>query len=296
MQNRETNSAANFPQSSTENRSFAIVPQVPAPDNPPWNSLAAIGIWVASIIFIAVIPAVFLIPYLAKQHLNFANQEAVKNFALTDPTAVLIQIISIIPAHILTLVLAWLVVTNLRKYSLRQTLGFEWNGFKIWHSIVIVIFFLLLAFALTKIFGQSDNDFQKMMNSSRFVVFPVAFMAVFTAPIVEEVIYRGILYSALQRKVGVWFAVIIVTLLFGLVHVPQYSKNFSPDFSALIPLFLLSLTLTLIRVRTKNLLPCIVLHTMFNFAGSIALILEPYLREQVQKTSDPVGLIFHLIK
>ncbi|MGI8469952.1 MAG: CPBP family intramembrane glutamic endopeptidase [Pyrinomonadaceae bacterium] len=135
-----------------------------------------------------------------------------------------------------------------------------------------------------------------MLESSRIVVFPIAFMAIFTAPLVEEVIYRGILYSSLQRKVGIVYAVIIVTLLFGLVHVPQYSKNFSPDFSALIPLFLLSLTLTLIRVRTKNLLPCIVLHTIFNTVGSLSIILEPYLRNLSEPNQTPTAFIFHLFK
>ena len=53
-------------------------------------------------------------------------------------------------------------------------------------------------------------------------LYTVAFLAVFTAPFVEEVIYRGILYSALQRTTGTVLAVVIVTLLFAAVHVPQY--------------------------------------------------------------------------
>ncbi|MGI8469951.1 MAG: hypothetical protein ACR2N3_16040 [Pyrinomonadaceae bacterium] len=88
VQNYETESAANLPQPSTENQPSLSVPQIPSPDNPPWNNWAAIGTWIASIIFIAVLPLAFLLPYLSKQHLDFTNQEAVKNFALTDPTAV----------------------------------------------------------------------------------------------------------------------------------------------------------------------------------------------------------------
>jgi membrane protease YdiL (CAAX protease family) len=54
-------------------------------------------------------------------------------------------------------------------------------------------------------------------------------MATFTAPIVEEVIYRGILYSAFQRARGSGVAIAAVTLLFALVHVPQYYPSFSHD-------------------------------------------------------------------
>src|SRR5687767_9796409 len=96
---------------------------------------------------------------------------------------------------------------------------------------------------------------------------------------VEEVVYRGLLYSAFQRTFGKFLAVIFVTSLFTLVHVPQYW----PNFATIIALLLLSLTLTLIRVWTGSLLPCIVLHTIFNGINSTLLLAEPYL-----KTLEPV--------
>src|SRR6478609_4855946 len=107
-----------------------------------------------------------------------------------------------------------------------------------------------------------------MLASSRVVVFLVAFMATFTAPIVEEVVYRGILYSAFQRARGPVLATVAVTLLFASVHVPQYY----PSYSTIGLLVLLGLILTLIRARTNNLLPCIVLHTIFNGLQSVLLI------------------------
>jgi membrane protease YdiL (CAAX protease family) len=112
-------------------------------------------------------------------------------------------------------------------------------------------------------------------------------MATFTAPIVEEVVYRGLVYSALQRTMGVWPAVVTVTLLFALVHLPQYW----PSHSTMFLLLLLSLILTLVRVKTGSLLPCIVLHTIFNGIQSTLLILEPYLPKVNPETTDAVTLI-----
>jgi membrane protease YdiL (CAAX protease family) len=126
---------------------------------------------------------------------------------------------------------------------------------------------------LTSYFGETDNELLRILRSSRTAVILVAILATFTAPIVEEVVYRGVLYSALQRTVGVWMAVFLVTLLFAIVHVPQYL----PDYVAISMICLLSLILTLVRVWTKNLLPCIVLHFVFNGIQSVILILEPYL-------------------
>jgi membrane protease YdiL (CAAX protease family) len=110
-------------------------------------------------------------------------------------------------------------------------------------------------------------------------------MATFTAPIVEEVIYRGILYSAFQRALGSGIAIAAVTLLFALVHVPQYY----PSYSTIGLLVLLSLILTLIRARTNNLWPCIVLHTIFNGFQSVLLILEPYMKSPDQSLEQTVS-------
>jgi membrane protease YdiL (CAAX protease family) len=124
-------------------------------------------------------------------------------------------------------------------------------------------------------FRSKENDFQQMLQSSRAAVYLVAFFATFTAPLVEEVVYRGVLYSAFQRRLGQDFRRVLVTVLFAAVHVPQYSKNFDPDYGTIFTLLIVSLILTLIRVRAKSLLPCIVLHTIFNGAQSVLLILEP---------------------
>ena len=85
---------------------------------------------------------------------------------------------------------------------------------------------------------------------------------------VEEVIYRGVLYSALKRSVGTGLTVAIVTLLFAGIHYPQYWG--SPG--SIILITLLSLTLTLTRSISGNLLPCVLLHFLFNGLQSVAII------------------------
>jgi membrane protease YdiL (CAAX protease family) len=73
------------------------------------------------------------------------------------------------------------------------------------------------------------------------------------------------------------------------VHVPQYY----PSYSTIFLLTVLSLTLTSIRVKTNNLLPCVVLHTLFNGLQSVFLIAEPAMKSQV---TDGAHAFFHLIK
>ena len=289
---------------------------VPSPDDPSWNAFEAIAIWIFSVLLILIVPTLFLLPYLALQNPPITESSQIVEFAKSDPTSILLQIIAILPAHILTLLIAWLLVTRVRRYPFRQTLGWESGGFKWWHYIVILVAFFAIAAVVSTFFPEKENDLIRMLRSSRSVVYVVAFVATFTAPVVEEVVYRGILYSAFQRtfktpirpllgnnhffqrvkglfvRINLWtgierllfiveriqmkyaiqFAILFVTLIFALVHVPQYY----PSYSTIFLLTLLSLTLTAVRVKSGNLLPCIILHTLFNGVQSVLLIIEPY--------------------
>lgn len=267
----------------------------PTPDNPPWNGWTAFGVWLASILFIVVFPNLFLFPYVARQNIDLTDQVKLLEFVKGDTTAIILQLAAVLPAHLFTLILAWFVVTRFNRFSFKQTLGWSWNGVKIWHLIALSFLCYGVGLILISAFGQKENDFQQILQSSRSAVYLVAFFATFTAPLVEEVVYRGVMYSAFQRRFGQILAVFLVTILFAAVHVPQYSKNFDPDYGTILTLCIVSLILTLLRVKTKNLLPCIVLHTIFNGIQSILLILEPYLKNLAAQYQIETAKAFHFI-
>lgn len=262
----------------------------PSPNNPPWGVLGAVGVWIASVFFILIIPTLFLLPYLATLDPPIAEAEQIVEFAKNDPVSVFLQILAVIPAHVLTLVLAWLLVTQARKYSFRKMLGWQTGGIGMWLSYIpIMVGFFFVAYIVNIFIPEQDNDLLRVLRSSRSAIYIVAFVATFTAPLVEEVVYRGVLYSAFQRKIGVPAAFIVVTFLFALVHVPQYW----PSFSTIFLLALLSVTLTAIRVKTNNLLPCVILHTLFNGLQSVILIMEPNLKTvEVQEQTAAFLRIF----
>lgn len=244
----------------------------PDPNNPPWGALEAFGVWVASVLFVLLLPAFIVLPHLLSLDADF---EQFGELAKNDPTSIFLQILGVIPAHIATLVLAWLVVTRAKKFSFREMLGWNGGGLSMWLLYpAILIAFFLLAYVVNLIYPEQENEMLRILRSSRSVVYIVAFVATFTAPFVEEVVYRGLLFSAFQRWFGVGGAFIFVTLLFSVVHWPQYW----PSYSTIFLLTLLSLTLTAVRLKTANLLPCVILHTLFNGFQSVILILEPYLK------------------
>jgi membrane protease YdiL (CAAX protease family) len=274
-----------------------ITPTVITPNNPPWGGWAAIGIWFLSVLLIFVVPSLFLIPYLFAKGLDLHDRQLLLDFMFNDPTAVVLQLAPVILVHLLTLAAAWAVVTKANRYRFRDTLGWQLNGFRLWHAAALTAVFYVVGVLLTLAFGHVENEFDKLIAGSRVAVYFVIFLAVVTAPLVEEVVYRGLLYSAFQRTFGVTASVIVVTLLFTLVHVPQYSQNNVPDIASIVTLLLLSLTLTIVRVATGNLLPCIILHTFFNGVQSIFLLLEPYVKTLAPTSNpDPTGFVWHILK
>ncbi|HEX6279674.1 MAG TPA: CPBP family intramembrane glutamic endopeptidase [Pyrinomonadaceae bacterium] len=215
-----------------------------------------------------------MLPYIAISLGGRAiDQAQIGEIATKDPTAILIQMLAILPVHLITLLIGWLVVTNFRRFPFRETLGWKSGGMSWWHHVLVLAGFLGVMVVVGSIMPEQENDLLRIIRSSKWALYTVAFFAVFTAPLVEEVVYRGILYSAFQRSIGTFGAIAMVTFLFAIVHVPQYY----PSVSTILLLTLLSLILTLVRVFTGNLLPCIILHTIFNGFQSALLIAEPHL-------------------
>ncbi len=248
-----------------------------SPNDPPWNSIVAFLFWIFSVLMITIVPVLFLLPYLGPEGFRKPDSKAFENSLYSDPTAVLVALGGTFGAHVITLIAAWFVVTRLNKYSFREMLGWKWGGFKIWHGVLIFAAVYGVAIGLNQLIGSQDNDMLKILRSSRGAVIAVAIIATLSAPLVEEIVYRGILYSAFQRTFNVPIAVSAVTLIFALVHVAQYY----PDYGTILAILLLSLILTMIRAKTDNLLPCILFHFVFNGFQSVLLILQPYLPDAV---------------
>lgn len=262
----------------------------PEPDhlanNPPWTLLAAVLTWIASVVLLF-LPQIFAIPYVA---MHYRNGPPTAEVLMADKTLVFILIAGVLPVHIITLAIVWAIATRLGKFSVAQTLGLKWSpDFRLAHSIGLAVILYGVAFLLTLAFGGQGTALDRLVESSRAAALMIAFLAVATAPIVEESIYRGILYPAIARVSGAKVAVILVTLLFAIPHVPQYW----PNIAVIVSITLLSVALTVLRAWTGRLLPCIAVHFVFNGIQSVIIVAEPYLRTAIEhwRPVRPNGLL-----
>jgi hypothetical protein len=86
-----------------------------------------------------------------------------------------------------------------------------------------------------------------------------AILVTVIAPVAEEFLFRGYIFTALRGWLGVWGAALLTGLLFGAIHLdPDRQVGF------LVPLAFFGFVLCIIYYRTGSLLPCIALHSLNN--------------------------------
>ncbi len=261
----------------------------PDPDDPAWGVGSALFVWIASIILIVVMPLLFLLPYAASKGLHMGDPNYVKalaELALGDKTGVLLQVLALLPSHLLTFVLIWALVTRFGRQSFFAAVGWGWSGrFRFWRCVALGLGLFIVGSTLAWLLGSAKpTQLEQIINSSLAARYSISILAVGTAPFVEEFMYRGVLYAPLQKLAGAPTAVVLVLALFTIIHVPQYW----PNVGVLAAVALLSVALTLVRAYTHRLLPCIVIHLVFNGIQAVLLIAEPY-AQKILPGSEPVN-------
>lgn len=90
-----------------------------------------------------------------------------------------------------------------------------------------------------------------------------ALLAVVIAPVVEETFFRGMLYTALRSRIGVWASAVASATFFAAIH-PTLPAGF-------LPILALGVVLAVLRERTGSLIPSMVCHGLNN-AVALALV------------------------
>ena len=169
----------------------------------------------------------------------------------------------------------WLI--KKRKTS-RQEVGLNvlprWIDF-LWTPAGMIIYLILtsLVTALaTYLLPFIDYNQAQETGYSQIATRPEYFLAfislVIIAPIAEEVLFRGYLLAKLKKYAPVWLAVLLTSLLFGIVH---FQWNVGID------VFVLSLVLCFLRLVSGSLWPSIMLHMLKNGIAFYFLFVNPAL-------------------
>jgi membrane protease YdiL (CAAX protease family) len=140
-------------------------------------------------------------------------------------------------------------------------------------AVVLGVGVLLIGGFMTHLLAHGQPVHQDVSVLARGV--PVgmrvllALLVVCVAPVVEELVFRGVLLSGLARRMHVGWAVLVSAVIFGCVHLPDFRFAWYP-----VPaLILVGLVAGWLRIRTRSLWPSITLHATNNLVAAIAWLL-----------------------
>jgi membrane protease YdiL (CAAX protease family) len=100
---------------------------------------------------------------------------------------------------------------------------------------------------------------EQLLNS-RTACYAIGAFAVAVAPVVEEVVFRGLLFAILERTVGMRFAVVTTAILFAGLHIPEYWHAWNH----MLMILAVGMIFSLARGMTGSLAPSIILHIGYN--------------------------------
>ncbi|HKX23854.1 MAG TPA: type II CAAX endopeptidase family protein [Candidatus Saccharimonadales bacterium] len=172
--------------------------------------------------------------------------------------------------QLITLLVLWLVIVKLYRSKL-TTIGLgKLNPGLLGWSVLAFPVYLILSTALSSIFAAvfnidlSEHQDIGYTDPNGYELALIFVALVVLAPLVEEILFRGFLFTAFRRTFGFWLGAIGVSLLFAVAH---GQANVGID------VFVLSMFLCYLREKTDSLWPAVALHALKNLVAFIVLFI-----------------------
>ncbi|HRH98667.1 MAG TPA: type II CAAX endopeptidase family protein [Prosthecobacter sp.] len=134
--------------------------------------------------------------------------------------------------------------------------------------LLIQAFAHIYAWTFERVMGrelESQLVAKLMRTDSLDGLFSIVLAGGIFVPLLEEVVFRGMLQDWVARRLPAGWCVLLVSSLFGLLHGIEMA----------IPIALFGVLLSLLRIRYRSLWPAIALHALNNSVLIIALYLDP---------------------
>lgn len=169
-----------------------------------------------------------------------------------------------------TVWLAW----PLFKSEYKQESSKKENAKKIALTYIMMYLTVLVVNPILMYLTQSDQSQNQSLIVESMKIDPwfVILSAVIMAPLVEEIVFRGVFYRKIRNANRYVIAIVMSALTFGLMHVLQsiLEQNFM-DLPFIIVYVILGLFFTKVYEETGKLSSTIILHFINNVIGILAI-------------------------
>jgi len=137
--------------------------------------------------------------------------------------------------------------------------------------LVLVGAALALAVRLAPaVFPEKETFPLQELFNTRAAMVALAGFAILVAPLMEELLFRGVLFAFFEHQVGLRFAVVGTALLFAGLHIPEYWGAWNHIFL----LTLVGFAFSLARGLTGSVVPSVILHLAYNTSIVLGMFVE----------------------
>lgn len=162
--------------------------------------------------------------------------------------------------YCLGLILVYLLLHYVYKVRITEVFDLKLHQFPLILKVcsILAVLHILDTLGTRKSLPSAISDI-KLLDTRSIILF--SFIAIIVAPIVEEVIFRGLLYSPLYRKTGRYPAIILSSLIWTYGH----SLEIYPNITIFgFGIFIIGIILAWLYDRSGSLLTPIIVHMFQN--------------------------------
>lgn len=192
-------------------------------------------------------------------------------YASIDMDMTLFSAVMQIALSFTTITIIYLIVTKKYKLSFKQAFGISFHKMKCFFqqgmiaTVAIVISTTLVSLFFTNITNSEAQNPYMDLSEERIKI--LILLAVFIAPVVEEVFFRGFMQPAMIKKFGAISGIFITALFFGFSHTQYLDYGL-----ALFAVTTIGLILGITKYYTGSIMPGVFAHLFNNMLAVMNLL------------------------
>lgn len=196
-------------------------------------------------------------------------------------------IIIVIAAALISFIIYWFVLW-LRKESIFRFCNFSKIGIRnivlvslLGVALVFPVSYVVELLRIDQLSKSTEEAFNFLFKENNVLILLLGVGII--GPIIEEIIFRGLILNELKRNINIVAAVFIQALLFGAYHL---------NLSQAIYAFPLGLILGLVYVKTRSIWGSILIHIFFN---STSVILSKIPGGEPQFLNNQISVVLSFV-